>query len=190
LVSALKILRDFHGEWQHERMTIQYVEPQDPRALLELHGQEMSDSLLHSTEFSNTFFFGMIFFNGLTQRPVFVLFTKNCNLNVATFRAHLLHPFEDSDYPNYALVKVPSNLCHVKRGCVCNLQHTQLFEYKRLLVICTATTEGGKLVSTMKHLPLLDAPDYKVFTFLDKYKMSSLKEYKTKRVDLHAPYLM
>ena len=90
-----------------------------------------------------TFFFGMIFFNGLTQRPVFVLFTKNCNLNVATFRAHLLHPFEDSDYPNYALVKVPSNLCHVKRGCVCNLQHTQLFEYKRLLVICTATTEGA-----------------------------------------------
>ena len=77
-----------------------------------------------------------------------------------------------------------------KRGCACNLQHTQLFEYKRLLVICTATTEGGKLISTMKHLPLLDAPDYKVFTFLDKYKMSSLKEYKTKRVDLHAPYLM
>ena len=30
---------DFHGQWQHERMTIQYVEPQDPRALLELHGQ-------------------------------------------------------------------------------------------------------------------------------------------------------
>ena len=26
--------------------------------------------------------------------------------------------------------KVPSNLCHVKRGCACNLQHTQLFEYE------------------------------------------------------------
>ena len=138
----------------------------------------------------NTFFFGMIFLNGVTQRPVFVLFTKNCNLNVATFRAHLLPPYEDSDYPNYAMVKVPSNLCHVKRGCVCNLQHTQLFEYKRLLVICTATTEGGKLVSTLKHIPLLNTPDYKVFTFLDKYKMCSLKEYKSKRVELHAPYLM
>ena len=74
--------------------------------------------------------------------------------------------YEDSDYPNYAMVKVPSNLCHVKRGCscACNLQHTQLFEYKRLLVICTATTEGGKLFSTLKHIPSLDTPDYKVFT--------------------------
>ena len=49
---------------------------------------------------------------------------------VATFRAHLLHPYEDSYYPNYAMVKVPSNLCHAKRGCACNLQHTQLFEYE------------------------------------------------------------
>ena len=75
----------FHRQLQHQRMTIQYVEPQDPRALLELHGQEMSDSLSHSMEFTHTFFFGMIFLNGLTQRPVFVLFTKNCNLNVATY---------------------------------------------------------------------------------------------------------
>jgi len=30
---------DFHGQWQHEKMSIQYIEPQDPRALLELHGQ-------------------------------------------------------------------------------------------------------------------------------------------------------
>ena len=60
-------------------MRIDYIEPQDPRALLELHGQEMSDSLAHSMEFSNTFFFGMIFLNAITQRPVFVLFTKNCN---------------------------------------------------------------------------------------------------------------
>ena len=44
------------------RMTIQYVEPQEPRALLELHGQELSDSLSHSMEFSNTFLFRMIFF--------------------------------------------------------------------------------------------------------------------------------
>ena len=172
-------------------MSIQYIEPQDPRALLELHGQEISDSLSHSMDFTNTFFFGMIFLNGVTPRPVFVLFTKNCNLNVATFHAHLLHIMKTAITPIMQhLVKVLSNLCHVKRGCACNLQHTQLFEYKRLLVICAATTEGGKLVSTMKHLPLLDAPDYKVFTFLDKYKMSSLKEYKTKRVDLHAPYLM
>ena len=171
-------------------MRIDYIEPQDPRALLELHGQEMSDSLAHSMEFSNTFFFGMIFLNAITQRPVFVLFTKNFNLNVATFRAHLLPPYEDSNCPNYAMVKVPSNLCHVKRGCACNLQHTQLFEYKRLLVICTATTEGGRFVSTMKHINTIDHPEYKVFTFLDKYKHSSIKEYKTKRVDLHAPYLM
>ena len=64
-------------------MSIQYVEPQDPRALLELHGQEMSDSLSHSMEFSNTFFFGMVFLNGVTQRPVFVLFTKNCNVTLS-----------------------------------------------------------------------------------------------------------
>ena len=130
------------------------------------------------------------FFKWSDPKASFCFVYENWNLNVATIRAHLLHPYEDSYYPNYAMVKVPSNLCHVKRGCVCNLQHTQLFEYKRLLVICTATTEGGMLVSTMKHLPLLDAPDYKVFTFLDKYKMSSLKEYKSKRVDLHAPCLM
>ena len=171
---------------QHERMTIQYVKPQEPRALLELHGQELSDSLLHSMEFSNTFLFRMIFFLKWSDpKASFCFVYKNWNLNVVTFRAHLLHPYEDSYYPNYAMVKVPSNLCHVKRGCACNLQRT-----RRFFVICTATTEGGKLVSTMKHLPLLDAPDYKVFTFLDKYKMSSLKEYKTKRVDLHAPYLM
>ena len=75
-------------------MTIQYVEPQDPRALLELHGQEMSDSLSHSMEFSNTFFFGMIYLNAVMQRPVFVLFTNKCNLNVATFCAHLLNPMK------------------------------------------------------------------------------------------------
>ena len=109
---------------QHERMTIQYVEPQDPRALLELHGQEMSDSLSHSMEFTNTFFFEMIFLNGLTQRPVFVLFTKNCNLNVATFRAHLLHPFEDSDYPNYAMVKVIQSLPCEKRLCLQSAAHS------------------------------------------------------------------
>ena len=86
-------------------MRIDYIEPQGPRALLELHGQEMSDSLAHSIEFSNTSFFGMIFLNALTQRPVFVLFTKNCNVC-----AHLLPPYEDSNYPNYAMVKVPSNL--------------------------------------------------------------------------------
>ena len=83
-------------------------------------------------------------------------------------------------------------ICQVKRGCACNLQHIQLFEYKRLLVMCTATTEGGKLVSTLKNIQSLDTPDNKVFTFVDKYKLSSrcLKEYKTKCVDLHAPYLM
>ena len=53
--------------WQEEKMRIDYIEPQDPRALLELHGQEMSDSLAHSMEFSNTFFFGMIFLNAITQ---------------------------------------------------------------------------------------------------------------------------
>ena len=180
----------FHGQWQDERMVIDYIEPEDPRALLELHGQEMSGAFSHSMELCNTFFFGMIFLNSVTQRPVFVLLTKNCNLNVATFRAHLLPPFEDSDYPNYSMVKIPSNLCHVKRGCACILQHTQLFDYKRLLVICTATTEGGKLVSTMKHIPNLDNPEYKVFTFMDKYKLTSIKEYKTKHVDLHTPYLM
>ena len=87
-------------------MRIDYIEPQDPSALLELHGQEMSDSLVHSMEFSNTFFFGMIFLNAITQQPVFVLFTKNCNLNVATFCANLLPPFEYSGHPNYAMVKI------------------------------------------------------------------------------------
>ena len=81
---------DFHGDWQKERMRIDYVKPRDPHALLELHGQEMLDSLSNSMEFANSFFFGMIFLNAATQRPFFVLFTKNCNLNVATFLAHLL----------------------------------------------------------------------------------------------------
>ena len=114
----------------------------------------MLDLLSHSMEFCNTFFFGMIFLNAVTQRPVFVLLTKNCNLNVVTFCAHLLPPFEDSDYPNYSMVKIPSNLCHVKRGCACVLQHTQLFDYKiyQLLIICTATSEGGKLVSIPRQL--------------------------------------
>ena len=111
-------------------------------ALLYWNCMDKKCPLLNAFNVSNTLFFGMIFLNGVTQRPVSVLFTKNCNLNVATFRAHLLQPYEDSDYPNYAMVKVPFNLCHVKRGCACNLQHIQLFEYKRLLVICTATTEA------------------------------------------------
>ena len=49
-------LLHFQMQLQHERMTIQYVEPQDPRALLELHGQGLSDSLLHSMEFRMIFF--------------------------------------------------------------------------------------------------------------------------------------
>ena len=53
-------------------------------------------------------------------------------------------------YINYAMVKVPSNLCHVKRGRADDPQYTQQFEYKRLLVICT--TEAGKFVSTMKQV--------------------------------------
>ena len=124
-------LLHFQMQLQHERMTIQYVEPQDPRALLELHGQELSDSLSHSMEFSNTFLFRMIFFFKWSDpKASFCFVYENWNLNVATICAHLLHPYEDSYYPNYAMVKVPSNLCHVKRGCACNLQHTQLFEYE------------------------------------------------------------
>ena len=55
-------LLHFHGQLQHEIMTIQDVEPQDPRTLLELYAQEMPDSLSLSMEFSNTFLFRMIFF--------------------------------------------------------------------------------------------------------------------------------
>ena len=120
--------------------------------------QEMSDSLSNTMKFINTFFFRMIFLNGVTQRPFFVLFTKNCNLNVATFHAHLFQPYEDSNYLNYVMVKVSANLCHVKRGCACNLQHAQLFEYKRLLFICTATREGENLCKPcriFKHLIIL-----------------------------------
>ena len=83
-------------------------------------------------------------------------------MNVAILRAHLLPPYEDTKYPNYSMVKVLYNLCHVKGGCAFNLQHTQLFEYKQLLVIC---------IYTFKQANALDNPDYEVFTSLEKYKL-------------------
>ena len=95
-------------------MNIHYIEPRDPRALLELHGQEMSDSLSQSMEFSNSYFLlRNDIFKSSDPNTSFCILHKNLkfkseesylsmwNLNVATFRAHLLQTYEDSDYPNY-----------------------------------------------------------------------------------------
>ena len=64
------LFTDFHGEWQDERMAIENVEPHEHRALLELHGQEMSNTLSNSMENSSTYFVGMFFLNAVTQRTV------------------------------------------------------------------------------------------------------------------------
>ena len=76
-----------------------------------------------------------------------------------------------------------------KRVCLQSPAHVIVREQKTLGHL-TATTEAGILVSTLKHFQTLDNPEYKVFTFIEKYKQTSIKEYKTKRFDLHAPYLM
>ena len=126
------------------RICEDYIKPWEHCTLLELHGQEMSNSLSNSMDFRNISTYEWFIWLQW-HRYHFGLFTKNCNLNVAILCAHLLPTYEESDYPNYLMVKVPSNLCHLIKGCASYLQHTQLFEVKRLLVICTATTRGGNL---------------------------------------------
>ena len=97
----------------------------------------------------------MIFFLKWSDpKASFCFVYENWNLNVATIRAHLLHPYEDSYYPNYAMVKVPSNLCHVKRGCACNLQHTQLFEYEGSLLFVLPQQKGVGWFQPLKYFEI------------------------------------
>ena len=61
-------------------------------------------------------------------------------------------PYQDSQYTNYAMGRVPSNLCHQKRSSSQSTTQTQLSEYKQLLQLVICTTEAGKFVSTMKQV--------------------------------------
>ena len=59
------------------------------------------------------------------------------------------------------MVKVLSNLCHVKRGQT---------------AIHSTHTEAGKFVSTMKKVKDRNNPDCEIATFLEEYKIPSLNE--------------
>ena len=82
---------------------------------------------------------------------------------------------------------MPRNVCYT-RNCQCQLQHSELIEYSKILTIAVANTSAGNKVSTVGIVDSLSNNNFAVFAFKGTYEDQELSRYKALRVKLHEPY--
>ena len=93
-------------------------------------------------------------------------------------------------YPKHATCVVPVNLCSTyPNQCQCTGMHTQLVDYEHILVVNTATTPAGKLVSTLAGYSKATNEHQTAYRLRDTYAEQG-ETYKEIRSRLYGPYLM
>jgi len=182
----------FVGEWHEENMEINYVQ-EHPKAVLRAdHAASIRLQLEETLGTFNGFFFVTLYLNAAVQRVSFGYVTRQSTFNDVRFRLHVLQPYsppgqQPSNYFNFHTFLMPRNVCYT-RNCQCQLQHSELIEYSKILTIAVANTSAGNKVSTVGMVDSLSDNNFAVFAFKGTYEDQELSRYKALWVKLHEPY--
>ena len=138
---------NFHGPYAENMLNIKYQETDHPAAARAEHGDTIREETLQSQQ--PPFFFAMISANKQIQIPTLLISTLTvfytqcaldvifCNLtNTPTIQSMLLVWSQLIFAPH---IQISANVLGM---------HTQLVDYEHILIVNTATTPSGKLVST------------------------------------------
>ena len=182
---------NFHGPYTENILNINYRETDHPAAARAEHGDTIHEQIretLHSQQ--PPYFFAMIYVNQQIQRPTFAYICPDSVLHPVRIRCHILQPDKATNYPNHATCVVPVNLCYTHPNqCLCTGMHTQLVDYEHILVLNTATTASGKLVSTLAEYSKATNEYQTAYRLRDTYA-DQVETYKEIRSRLYGPYIM
>ena len=130
----------------------------------------------------NGFFFVTLYLNAAVQRVSFGYVTRQSTFNDVRFRLHVLQPYsppgqQPSNYFNFHTFQMPRNVCYT-RNCQCQLQHSELIEYSKILTNAVANTSAGNKVSTVGTVDSLSNNNFAVFAFKGTYEDQELSRHK------------
>ena len=105
-------------------------------------------------------------------------------------RCHVLHPEKDTNYPNHSTCVVPVNICDTHPNqCPCTGIHTQLVDYEHIILLNTATTPTGMVVSTLADFSKATNNQQIAYQLRDTYQ-DQAETYKQIRSRLYGAYTM